>query len=325
MHDNHNVVLFPKWKTTLEEESLAALKEKRYDEALDKLNKLISYKVQSHEIMIGKLICLMELGHYDDAQDLCEDLITINDENHYQYVHIYLTLLFQTSQYEALIEQVEAEWKMGEIPNPFHEQFQQLYDISQEMNDQLKEKKMTKYIKDLLQAVEQQEHTKQWHVIEKIRKTKAMPVMKLIDPLLTNEQIHPVVKTAIFQWMQEMHVTEKVTIHKSDQSLTVVPTAITTWDKHPIIKQTKLLIGELEQENPTLYVLLEKLIYQYTYVHYPIMPPSEDVPAIADALVSIGKERLNLSVTGENGERKFLYYKRAIEESQLLYLSIIDE
>src|SRR5699024_7352147 len=102
MEDSGKVILFPKWKTQLEEESLTAIKEKEYREALQKLNKLIRYNVLNHETLIGKLICLIELGNYEEAQHMCEELISRKSEYYYQYVHIYLTLLFQTSQYQLL-------------------------------------------------------------------------------------------------------------------------------------------------------------------------------------------------------------------------------
>ncbi|GGB28022.1 tetratricopeptide repeat protein [Virgibacillus dakarensis] len=325
MKDNHNIILFPKWKTVLEEESLAALKEKRYEEALKKLNKLISYHVHNHEIMIGKLICLMELGYHDEAQDLCETLLVDKDQNYYQYLHIYLTLLFQTSQYELLMEQVDYELQTGKIPSPYKKQFEQLYNMSRNMHDQLQEEKTTKYINELLKAVETEDHTKQWFLIEKIRKIKAKPPLKFADPLLHNELIHPVIKTAIFQWLQEMNVSEQVAIHKLDLRLTTDPTKITKITEHGVVKQTKLLIGDLEQENPTLYLLLEKVFYRYAYVRYPIMPPSEDVTAIAEALTSVGKEYLNLSAENEMESEKVLHYKKEIKMCEALYLSVIDE
>src|SRR5699024_12350339 len=93
-----NIILFPKWKTALEEERLQALKEQRYEDALKKLNELTGYQITNHEIYIGKLICLIELRGYDEAERLCESLIEYQDENYYHYLHIYLTNLFQTRQ-----------------------------------------------------------------------------------------------------------------------------------------------------------------------------------------------------------------------------------
>ncbi|QGS68969.1 tetratricopeptide repeat protein [Oceanobacillus sp. 143] len=126
----NNVILFPKWKKTLEEESLYALQEKRYEEALEKLNKLLSYQVDDYEILIAKLMCLMELSRYEEAQELCEELLQHKDDNYYHYLHMYLTILFQTNQYELLMEHAAAELADKQLPEIFREQFTQLYDIS---------------------------------------------------------------------------------------------------------------------------------------------------------------------------------------------------
>ncbi|MGY0693155.1 tetratricopeptide repeat protein [Virgibacillus sp. FSP13] len=325
MHDNNNVILFPKWKTILEEESLIALKEKRYDEALKKLNKLLDYHVNNHEIIIGKLICLMELAYYDEAQDLCEKLLVQKDENYFQYVHIYLTLLFQTSQYNLLLEQVDYEFQTEKVPSPYREQFEQLYDMSQKMNDQLKDEKMLKYINEFVQAIENQDHMKQWRLVENMRNIKAQPKQKMIAPLLTNDTIHPVTKTAIFQWLQELNVAQLFDIHKLGLQFTVNPVEITELNIHTVVKQTFLLIAELEQTNPTLFHLLEKILHQYAYVRYPIMPTSEDVAAIADALIIVGKQYLNLPDNNEVKNDKTLHYIEEIKMCEALYLSIIDE
>lgn len=325
MCDNNNVVLFPKWKTELEEESLAALRAKRYEEALEKLNKLINYQVANHEILIGKLICLMELGYLDDAQDLCEDLIAHKGEHYYQYLHIYLTLLFQTSQYEELMEQIEAECQTDNIPPLYKDQFKQLYDMSEKMNHQQKELKLDKYIKVLLKAVEESDYEKQWLFLKKIRSEKIKPKLALLTPLLISEQIHPVIKTSLFQLLQEMDVSEPVTIHKLNHNLTVVPNSVVKYDEHSIVKQTKLQIGGLEQENPTLYMLVEKLLLQYSYVRYPVMPPDEDVTIIARALMAIGKERLNLPIKDHSDQFMVQEYKEQIERCEKLYLFVIDE
>src|SRR5699024_7053056 len=118
-NSQENVILFPKWKTRLEDKSLQAMKEKKYEEALENLNKLLKYKS----------------AHY------------------YHYVHMYLTILFQTSQYEALMEQVEYEFMNEQIPGMIRDQFQQLYDMSEQMKDDIKIEKHSEYINELNQAI----------------------------------------------------------------------------------------------------------------------------------------------------------------------------
>src|SRR5690625_118339 len=116
-----NIILFPKWQKVLEEESVAAIKEKKFEDALEKLDNLLSYDVKNHDIYTGKLICLMELERYKEAQELCESLIEEKDSHYYQYIHIYLTLLFQTDQYDTLIDVVSVELESGNVPNHLQE------------------------------------------------------------------------------------------------------------------------------------------------------------------------------------------------------------
>ncbi|MFD1039550.1 DUF3196 family protein [Virgibacillus byunsanensis] len=319
-----NIILFPKWKAILEEESLQALKQKRYLEALDKLDELISYDVNSHEIMIGKLICLMELDRYEDAQDLCEELIKLKDENYFHYLHIYLTILFQTSQYQLLMEQVEYEFEADTVPMDIKEQFQQLYDMSNNMSLELKAEQYSEYINELLEAVHENNHSKQWRTVENMRKLKVEPT-KAIKELLKQESVHPVIKTTIFQWLQEKNVSEDVIIEKLNMCLTVNPTDTPRIASHGTLKQTLLLINEMEQKNPSLFQMIEKLLYRYIYVRYPMMPPNDETVEIAEALKSVGKEYLNIHKQEESPKQDILRYVEEIKMCETLYLSVIDE
>lgn len=317
-----NVILFPKWRSALEEESLQALKDKRYDEALIKLDKLLSYHIDDHDIITGKLICLMELGHYDEAQDICEELIQSKSENYYHYVHMYLTLLFQTNQFEQLMKQVEYEIENSVIPLPVKEQFQQLYDLSEKMNYDLIAEKSTAYLDELFQAISSLNFNEQWQITENLRKMNAEPNEEVIA-LLTNEDVHPVTKTSIFQWLQDKKYSKAVTVHKLDLHGNLEPDDTAEIQSQPFMKETLLMISEQEQKNPTLYQLLEVLLFRYIYVRFPIMPPSEDVKQVAAALSYIGGTYLNLHTVSEHEINND--YIEEIKLCETLYLSIIEE
>ncbi|OZU89799.1 hypothetical protein CIL03_01280 [Virgibacillus indicus] len=321
-HETDNVILFPKWRSALEEESLQALKEKRYDEALVKLDKLLSYHIDDHEIITGKLICLMELGYYEEAQDICEELIQSKNQNYYHYVHMYLTILFQTNQFEQLMKQVEYEIENNAIPLPVKEQFKQLYDMSEKMNYDLIAEKSTTYLDELFQAISSQHFQEQWLITENLRKMNAEPNEEVIA-LLTSEDVHPVTKTSIFQWLQDKNYSKAVTVHKLDLHVSVKPDDIAKLQSQPFIKETLLMISGQEQKNPTLYQLLEVLLFRYIYVRFPIMPPSEDVKQIAAALSYIGETYLNLHTISEDEINKD--YIEEIKLCETLYLSIIEE
>ncbi|MFZ3576381.1 DUF3196 family protein [Virgibacillus sp. DJP39] len=323
---NEKVILFPKWKKTLEEDSLVALKEKRYEEALHKLDKLISYEVDSHEIVIGKLICLMELDRYEDAQELCEQLLEVKNENYYHYLHIYLTILFQTSQYHRLMEQVEIELDTDTVPLEMRQQFQQLYNMSEKMRNEVIVERQKEYISDLLQAVKDENHVKQWRSVENLRRIKANPVKTMINKLLTENLVHPVTKTAIFLWLKDSEYNESVQVNKLDMQFQVTPNVVSDITSHSMYKQILLLINKIELKNPTLYQLMEALLYRYIYVRYPILPSSEHVNEIAKALTNIGESYMGRQYQSDSElEAVVLRYQNEIKLCESLYLSIIED
>src|SRR5699024_9116932 len=185
-----NVILFPKLQKKLEEESIAAIKDRRFEEALEKLNILLDYQVKKHEIYTGKLICLMELERYEEAQDLCEDLIRKKDQHYYEYIHIYLTLLFQTNQYGTLMEIVEEERNQSSLPANLIEPFNQLYSMSEKMRIGIETEQSNFYLEALYDAVHQDNHIEQWRLISKLSHMNTQPSEKVIS-LLANEHVHP--------------------------------------------------------------------------------------------------------------------------------------
>ncbi|MFS0751284.1 tetratricopeptide repeat protein [Oceanobacillus sp. 1P07AA] len=319
-----NVVLFPSVKKTLEDESLRALQEKRYEEALDKLNHLIEYHASSHEIYIGKLMCLMELGNYQDAQDLCEELIANKDEHYYHYLHIYLTILFQTSQYEILMEQVDYEFEQNNVPELLREPFQQLYEMSQSMKIDIEKDHSSIHIDELQQAINQDQHKKQWQLIKKLRALKVSPTSDMF-PLLENNQIHPVVKTCLVEWIVDCKVSEVITIHKFDVSLDIIPTQISAIED---LGEYHLAKKELEirmENNPSMQQLIDQLIYRYFYVIYPFETLNEQLDSFITAAIYLAKRYLQMDIDIEEITDDVKKWMDSIQMCDSLYLSIIEE
>ncbi|SFB39403.1 Tetratricopeptide repeat-containing protein [Lentibacillus halodurans] len=323
-NSQEKVILFPKWRMALEKESLLALKEKKYEEALEKLDQLLGFGVQNHEIIIGKLMCLMELNRYKEAQDFCEALLIHKDEHYYHYVHIYLTILFQTSQYELLMNQVVLEFNAKTIPDDMKEQFQQLYDMSSKMQQEIRIEKTPAYINDLFKAVAEENHAYQYTLVEQIRKMDIDPAERL-QSLLADDRVHPVTKTAIFIWLQEKGISEKVLIHKLGAELIIAPDSVSKLSSHPVMKQALLIINEHEQENPTLFQFMEQLLNHYLYVKYPIMPKEDDISFVAAALTKISEDYLDIHTKKRAAEDEHVtQYMEEIKMCEALYSTIIE-
>lgn len=327
---NDNVIMFPKWKKTLEDESLHALKEKRYVDALEKLNILLDHDVTNHDVMTGKIICLIELGKYEDAEEICLQLLAAKDENYFPYLHIYLTLLFQTSQYQELIERLDDTFETEDIPEPIREQLVQLYDMSEKLYQETKEENSLNYLQELHDAIKEKETFKQWRILVKCRKLDISPYLGQLKELLVSEEIHPVIKTSIMQWLQEQKVNQNIEIHKLGIKKYINPSRLQDIYSHHVTKQILLLLNDIEQHNPSLFELIEKLLYRYLFIRYPLMPLDEELSFISKALKFLGEDYLQLkeNKVGEGAEddkEKVDYYIKEIELSEKQYFTVLDE
>lgn len=302
---------------------MIALKEGNHAEALPKLNELLKYNIKNQEIIFGKLICLIELSQYEEAQDLCETLLANRDEKYYNYMHIYLTLLFQTNQFDMLIDQIDIELAKDDIPSFIAEQFQELYQMGYQLKSDFMSKQTEESMEELTHAIHNKNYVRQWQIVESLRKLKVSPVDKMIT-YLENESVHPVTKTAIFKWLQDVEIADDVHIIKFKHHLTIKPTEVESIRQHLTFKQVMAFFDELEQKNPTLLILLEQLFYRYVYVRFPMMPPSSDIKNIAKALEVVGNEYLHKEFD-EQIQPEVAHYIEEIKMCEHLYLSVIEE
>lgn len=288
------VIIFPKWKEDLEKQSLQAMQEKRFSDALEKLEQLLSHDINTHEILTGKIICLMELGRHEEAEEMCKELINLHNEHYHEYIHIYLTLLFQMSKYGELLEQLDMIFSQGNIPEPIKEQFSQLYEISKKLNQDKEEEEAAFHIDELEAALEAKNSILQWRAIAKAKSLPAEPHLGLLRDLLVDKEIHPVVKTEIVQWLQNQSINEDIAIEKLGKIVIFNPSTLTEIQGHHITNQISIRLKEIEQKNPSLYELIEKLLARYLYVRYPVMPENDQLEAVSNALKWLSRAYLSM-------------------------------
>ncbi|WP_054753473.1 tetratricopeptide repeat protein [Piscibacillus salipiscarius] len=135
-YEQQDVVMFPGWRKELEAKTFEAVKHKNYKEALLHIEQLESFDEASNDILTAKVICLIETSQYEQAIGLCRKLMREDDENYYKYLHIYLTILFQNSQYAELVDLLDEIQNHESIPVEYEEPFKQLYDMSKQFQEQ---------------------------------------------------------------------------------------------------------------------------------------------------------------------------------------------
>lgn len=317
-----NIVLFPKWQERLESASLEALKKKRYDEALEKLEQLIEYRVDHQEIMVAKMICLMELGKHNAAETFAETLLNKNDDGYFHYMHIYLTILFQTNQYQRLMETVENELKDKAVPAVMKEQFHQLYAISQNMQRDLADKRSREDYLEFERAIDEQDDHRQWVVITRLQSAGVNPRESMYR-ILENEMVSPVVKTALLLWVKEQTIEKKLRIYKFGKVIELYTSNLPSLDEDIAKREVLFRLRHLENDNPTLYQMIETVFRQYLYVRYPFSINKEDSYFIAKALHIIAKSNLQ-ALDEMPQDDKVKRYIEEIQVFQAMYLAVTD-
>ncbi|MYL50229.1 tetratricopeptide repeat protein [Halobacillus litoralis] len=322
---NGNLVMFPKWKTTLERVGLEALKEKRYKDASEALEPLVEYGVANADVITGLLMSWIELGLFDEAEELCQKQMKEDFEQYYHYLHIYITILFQSNQYEEIINLLEEVFESEEIPHQSRTQLWQMFEVSRKLLVDRHKEEGTKYFDEFKHALDSDDIHKQWQAVDQLKKQSPDPFADDFQGVLMNEKVHPIIKSSILEWFRDGGWTEKLTIKKFGQTSTVVPSELTQLHSDYIIKQIQMRLGQIEQNNPTMYEMINRLLYHYCYVRYPIFPDEKEVPILVEALKQLGHEYLQLPMSTNEEVEDVEKYKSEIELCEQHYVLIVGE
>src|SRR5699024_15318 len=318
MSDSDRIIMLPGLKKSLEQKMHAYIEDKNYSEALSIANELIEHDVQDININLIKLSCLTELNKLDDAVSFIEDLLQKQDKHYYSYFEIYLGLLYETEQYEEIMHTLDET----EIPEASKPVFDDFYRIAFQTNEKIKLASAKELITELEVVINRKDNLKQWNLINQLRKLKVKPPNDIIR-LLKLDIIHPVVKTAVFSWLHETQYQDEVEIVKFDQTLSISPAKTENLTSHPVVKKTIFYLTRIEDENPSLYTMIEEMLIKYFYVNYPILPNESEAKEIAEALEILCRQSLYCEINEEiNNELK--HYMKDIEKSYKVYFEVIE-
>lgn len=318
MSDSDRIIMRPGLRDSLEKQMHAYIEEKKYSEALSVANELIEHDVQDINVNLIKLSCLTELNRLNDAVFFIEDLLQKQDKHYYSYFEIYLGLLYETEQYEEIMHTLDGT----EIPEASKPVFDDLYRIAFQTNEKIKLATAKELIAELEVVINTKDNLKQWNLMNQLRNLKVKPPNDIIR-LLKLDIIHPVVKTAVFSWLNETQYQNEVEINKFNQTLNLVPAKTENLTSHPVVRKTIFYLTKIEDENPSLYNMIEEMLIKYFYVNYPILPDESEAKQIAEALELLCKQSLYGESSKEIKE-DLKQYMKEIEKSYKIYFEVIE-
>lgn len=277
-----NIILFPKMKEQLAEDIEKEMKKGNYSGALEKLDVLREHGFVSYPIHIQTLISYIRLNRFTEAEMLCEELLEENNQHYFDYLDYYIMILYEAGKYQAVIDRVDEEEQTGELPEEYQMKFGEIKRIAKQMN----EWESMELIKSFQQAVKDNRPTKQYYLIQKWRKLHTQAPAIFYD-LLKEEDIHPVIKTILFLQLADEMVTKEVFIRKFTYEMEIIPRITPKIENHPIYQKTIQQLEQMEQENPTMYVLMKEMYDQYCFVMYPFMHTESEIEIMVSTLFQI--------------------------------------
>ena len=321
--DSKNIVIFPKWKEHLKRDSFKLLKEKKYTEALQTFNELLKHGESTHEIIFGQLLCLAELERLSEAIHILEQLIFDQGKTRFEYVHMYITMLYQSNEYEQLVEVVDEMDVIQDFPKQYIEHIEQLYMMSKTYKLENVRKLKTKYSERLIEISESNQYQEQRHIIHSLSHAQILPTENMYD-LLSNPKVHPVIKTDLLLWFKKVGINNILNLEKLGLYKSITPNNLPKIDEQLLYNNIFDHLKYLENEDPTLLALIEKTFSRFLYVWYPFPIDVEKTRHFAKALKII-VEPESVAEKPKNYDSLVKEFMKTISICEALYLSVIDE
>lgn len=284
------VLLFPGLEKQLEEKAFEAIERKEYTLALAKLEALLSHQISSYRIYLGKVICLIRLRRFDEAVDYCESLLAQNDAHYYDYLEYMFMALYHSNEYKQIMVIYNEE--KDKIPSTHGERFTNYNLLAQQMNEEI----VGETLREFDSAYIESDYIIQWKTLNELYRLDEK-IAHYFIPLLEKVETHPVIKTFIFIWLQEIGERFTVKIEKFGDMFSVSPKEFYKWEEHPVYLETKSYFDPIEQKNPTLYEQIMTLLNNYCYVIYPVMYELDEAEDVATTILHIIKSNLSLEST----------------------------
>ncbi|MGN8645682.1 hypothetical protein ACTNEO_08410 [Gracilibacillus sp. HCP3S3_G5_1] len=324
--ERENLIIFPKWKDNLEDKAKTAMQENQFSEAYNYLHQLTENGVRSHEVMTGKLLCMMELNMLEEAEELCEELIAKKDNDYASYVHIYATLLFQSSKYKDVMFLIDEALTNRQIPSHMEEQLRHMYQLSKELQEQEDKQSYIEVQKQLEKAIEEKNDRQQWYMVKRLLQLGIHHDNPFFREMLKNPEIHPVVKTALLEYYQKVKPDESVHIEKFQLTDIIHMNELDDILPVSFITGVTSYLEMIQQQDPTKFQMMQFILERFAYVYTPFLPQRENYELLAESLSYYVNRSFQYTDHEDLHHSSVIkeHYVKMIDVSETLYGTILD-
>ncbi|MGN1401288.1 MAG: tetratricopeptide repeat protein [Bacillus sp. (in: firmicutes)] len=280
MKENKNigkVIPFPGLNTRLVEKGMAALVEKRYQEAVSLLQQAVKMGDEEYNTHFGLIVALVEINDYREAKAICKNLLNKGVGDYFQLMEMYVMILLQLNEYEEMESTIRALLDDGVVPPDKEEHFENMLQFTRKMEVERADDRYTEEEEELAEGgnfnLLSMPYQEQLQAVTKIREGNVRKYIEQVMDYLQSPDGYPFLKTILLLILKEQDYRENCDVEKFLKHKTVIPARLEEIEERPFWVETAgLLSDHLEHENPSLHNIAGQLLKRQHFILFPFEP-----------------------------------------------------
>lgn len=276
-----NVIVFPKTVDRLLSEGMNLLKDEKYENARDKLYQVLSYEPEHAGALGAYCYCLFELGEYEEALEVCQELLKVGPIHYLETMELYISILMQVKEFEEAERMIEILIEEQVLPEERLQQFHQLRDLNERIvSNRAVKIDPTLYAADRFTVLPPAE---QERLVMELPPASYEVMKGSLLTLAEHPETDLLTKTYILFMLHQEQVDAEVHIRKFDFDGTFSIMKLPDPKNHSRLNAIKALIEDALSKDPTGLEMVRELFERHVFLFYPFMWDNYPEAEVAEA------------------------------------------
>ncbi|WP_433743488.1 tetratricopeptide repeat protein [Falsibacillus pallidus] len=284
-----NVVYLPNLKDRYLEVGLDHLKAQHFKEAIESLEKAREHNEEQEQgdIDMALAIALYESRRYEEAKDICRDLLHKGVGDYFDIVDLYLMSLIQLKEHKEIESVIKMLFEEKEVPPEKAEHFQKLLQFSERIahtTSSENDEPLVEVADEAIQGLSEKSLEEQTLFIAQLADRNIHPYLQELMGFLASESSHPFLQTMVLNTLKEHGVEKTITINKLNMESVVVPAELSEPFSTPFFAGlSEKLEDAFSHESPTLLEQTMDIVRRHAFLYYPFSLLDGDIDLAAAA------------------------------------------
>ncbi len=277
-----NVIVFPNTVQMLLTEGMNMLKEEKYVSARDKLYEVLFYEPEHPGALGAYAYCLFELAEYEEALEVCKELLKVGPVHYLETMELYISILMQLREFAEAEHVIEALIEEKVLPEERLDQFQHLRELNERIASNTAPAKIDPTLYALGNFLKLPPAEQEMRVLE--LPTGSIEVMKssMIE-LVQHPETDLLAKTYILFKLYEEQVEAEVQLSKFDFEGTYSVRQLPDPANNSKIVEIKAKLQDAMEKDPTRLEMTLELFDRHVFLFYPFLWEAYSVEQVAEA------------------------------------------